>query len=421
MTHKAIIASSLLENFIRTLYLIRFTIWLPKRTGFAKRSMISIAIMLAGTAALVWLDIFTQGNMQSLSRALWLPVAMMALAVTYNARPILYFFWSIVPMSAYSLSRNLNLLLNIDMELPQFTKYISALLVYAFSGLFVYFLMVRAPRDGSKRRKHNRIFLLVVAILITLFAVLSSPSQTISGKDYYLVESLLSMLSLVLLYVFEIEYDLRDNYEKLHELLEKDRIRYEVSKEYTEFINMKFHDIKHQIHKLRGRQSIDSEYLDQLESAIRLYDTDLQTGNEALDIILTEKNRLCAEKHIETTIIADGKSLAFLSASDLYSIFGNILDNAIEAVEKLPDDEMKQISMVAAVESGVIRIRVQNYFAEEPQMDGEESFRTTKRDAKAHGFGIKSVKYIIEKYDGAVSTEIHGNVFTINILLPQKD
>ena len=55
------------------------------------------------------------------------------------------------------------------------------------------------------------------------------------------------------------------------------------------------------------------------------------TGNHALDVILTEKSLICKQKEIKLTCMADGKQLAFMQTTDLYSIFGNLLNNSIEA------------------------------------------------------------------------------------------
>lgn len=62
-----------------------------------------------------------------------------------------------------------------------------------------------------------------------------------------------------------------------------------------------------------------------------------RTGNETLDIVLTDKLLYCEKNNVTITCIADGKSLSFMSEEDIYSLFGNALDNAVLAVEQLPE------------------------------------------------------------------------------------
>ena len=401
-------------------YAVLFSGHLPRRQHFGARAVLSLMLLLVTTGLFSYLEAKERGGVPL--DLLWLALCSLALCLSYTARPVLYIFWSLVPIGVFGWAQSLYHVVFSRWMLPFGIRYVVAVAIYLAVGAFGYRLLVWRGTEGRKKKGLGKgLFLVVVALLMSLFAMVNTqtPSSLLPWQ-LDLFRSLLSLLALLMLYIYKIEYHLRDDYEILSELLEKDKIRYEVSKEYTELINMKFHDIKHQIGKLRRTEKVDPAYLDRLESAIRQYDSELHTGNEALDIILTEKNRICAEKNIEATIIADGRALSFISAADIYSIFGNILDNAIEASEKLQEDDMKQISLVAAEDSGVIRIRVQNYFSETPKQDGD-SFHTTKKDTDAHGFGIKSVKYIVEKYGGVVTTEISGSTFLLNILLPQSE
>ena len=108
---------------------------------------------------------------------------------------------------------------------------------------------------------------------------------------------------------------------------------------------MKCHDMRHQIREIGRSKSLNSEVIDEMEKSITLYDTMVKTGTEALDVILSEKSLLCYRKGIVLTCVADGGRLDFMSATDLYSLFGNALDNAIAAVKGLPE-EMRVISVV---------------------------------------------------------------------------
>ena len=161
-----------------------------------------------------------------------------------------------------------------------------------------------------------------------------------------------------------------------------------MSKENIELINIKCHDIKNQIAML-GSHVPEDEIRD-LEKAINIYDTALRTGNEALDVLLMEKFMLCENKNIRLDCMIWGEGLSFMKQSDIYSLFGNAIDNAIEAVDKLSDVEKRCISVKGRADKGMFVIHIENFY------EGDISFdsglpQTTKKDKRYHGFGMKSI------------------------------
>lgn len=83
--------------------------------------------------------------------------------------------------------------------------------------------------------------------------------------------------------------------------------------------------------------------MDEIEKSVSLYDANVKTGNTVLDTILTEKSLLCYKKGIILSCVADGENIAFMEDADVYSLFGNALDNAIEAVLKLEEQRKTQL------------------------------------------------------------------------------
>ena len=136
-----------------------------------------------------------------------------------------------------------------------------------------------------------------------------------------------------------------------------------------------------------------------MEAEVLDYERIAKTSNFALDNVLTEKSLYCGENHITFTYIADGKKLRFMDDVDIAVLFGNALDNAIECVMKYPDEEKRLISLHIVGTGKIIHIRLSNYCEEAIRFqDGLPV--TTKRDTRAHGFGVQSISYIAEKYNG---------------------
>ena len=153
-----------------------------------------------------------------------------------------------------------------------------------------------------------------------------------------------------------------------------------------------------------------------MENVISIYDSNVKTENEALDIILTEKSLQCARHNIQLSCIAAGKELSFMANADLYSLFGNLIDNAIEAVKDLPDDK-RIISLSVKTVKAFVYITIYNYYKGELKFDGKMPV-TTKPDKINHGFGMKSIQFVCDKYGGEISISTRNNIFTLNMILP---
>lgn len=161
------------------------------------------------------------------------------------------------------------------------------------------------------------------------------------------------------------------------------------------------------------------DYLDEIERSIQIYDSTItiETGNEVLDTVLTEKSLYCEQHQITMTCVADGSKLGFLDGVDVYAIFGNALDNAIESVSALDDPEKRAIAVSVWTKSGLLLIQVENYF--EGQLHFENGLPlTTKADRTEHGYGMRSIRYSVEKYGGHMAVSTEDNLFLLSISIP---
>ena len=102
-------------------------------------------------------------------------------------------------------------------------------------------------------------------------------------------------------------------------------------KENIDLINIKCHDMKHKIRLLTNGKNFSNEERESIDKSITIYDSSLKTGNEALDVILTEKAFICNEKNVKFTCVIDGTLISFINETDIFSLFGNIMDNALNA------------------------------------------------------------------------------------------
>lgn len=207
----------------------------------------------------------------------------------------------------------------------------------------------------------------------------------------------------------------------MQELLRSQYLQYEQSKENIELLNYKYHDLKYQIQVLRVKTDPEKreEFLNAMEESVRLYEAQNKTGNQVADIILTNKSIVCEKEGIEMNCVVDGNALDFIKTTDLCSLLGNALDNAIECEKKIEDSQKKLIHVAVFSQNNFTILRFENYFEGELKIENGLPV-TTKQNKEYHGFGLKSIRYIVEKYGGNVNIETANNWFILKILIPRK-
>ena len=195
--------------------------------------------------------------------------------------------------------------------------------------------------------------------------------------------------------------------------------QYKRSKEGIELINSRYHELKVQIADIRAQRDRAKQdaALAKMENSILQYEAENKTGNPVLDILLTAKSMECQEKQIRMTSVADGHLLDHLSTREICTLVGTALDNAIESVEKLPDSEQRLIHLVVARQKSFLWIRVENTYDGAFRADGTLP-KTTKTDARYHGYGLKSIYDTAEKYGGTAEISTQEKRFTLKVLLP---
>ena len=263
----------------------------------------------------------------------------------------------------------------------------------------------------------------VFAVSNLSFISIQTPFSSRFGVEVLNIRTLVDFGGVAILFAHFLQcYDLRmrKELEAMQNVLQNQYIQYQRSKESIDLINRKYHDLKHQIIILRTEQ--DSErrnvYLDKIETEIKLYEVQNKTGNPVLDTILTSKNLYCTSHDITFTCVTDGKLLDFMDVMDLCTVVGNALDNAIEHEEKVQNSEKRLIHLTLSSLKRFVLLRVKNYC--EDKLIFEDGLpATTKCDRKYHGYGLKSIRYVVDKYGGILTIQVENNWFELKVLFPQ--
>ena len=234
-------------------------------------------------------------------------------------------------------------------------------------------------------------------------------------NSLHIMSALFSLLTVVVSMSHVRETDSERRARVATQMLNAERSRYEQEKNIHDVINVKCHDIRHQIAAL-GAPGYEKE-LRKIGKLVDIYDSTPRTQCIALDVALSSKALACRSQNIALTCLADGRSLGFMEDSDIYALFGNILDNAIEAVLQIDEPDKRQISLTVSNRDGLLLIEEENFFS------GSLTFElglpvTTKTDSDFHGFGTRSIQILTDKYGGDLRMHAEDGIFRLSIMLP---
>lgn len=202
----------------------------------------------------------------------------------------------------------------------------------------------------------------------------------------------------------------------LQRIREEEKRQYEISQNASEQLHIIYHDLRHKLTALEGR--LPRKELDSMRESLENYGAVCNTGLEALDVVLNEKIRQGQSKGIQLSFMGNGEYLAFMDQMEIYSMFGNLLDNALTAAEKLALPGQKVIGVVIERKGNLVLINVTNYLGDKIMTFSNGLPVSTKEEEPGyHGYGLRSVRAIAKKYDGDLMISTMEGIFNVNVYL----
>jgi len=195
--------------------------------------------------------------------------------------------------------------------------------------------------------------------------------------------------------------------------------KYEQLKQLNEEIQIARHDWKNHllaIHSMMKEEKYDEleEYLSEITDMVSVQQALVVSGNSLLDAILNQKADKAMEKNIQIKVQCDCLNGLKLAEKDSFILIANLLDNAIEAAEKVVDNPWIDIRIIR--NKSMLLIRISNSISKKPRKLLER-FMTDKKDVKQHGFGMLSVERIVKRYEGEMDTVYDDNRFEVSIMI----
>lgn len=316
-------------------------------------------------------------------------------------------------------------------RLPELSQLLIALGSYAIVCLIIRWVEIRSFGIFIDREISVNEFIVACVVGAAIFCMSNISfffSNTLfSGSnlfDMFNLRTLFDLMGILILYAFQsriAEIESRADLAAMDRTLREQYDKYRNYQEHIEVINMKYHDLKHQLEDIRELASEDGQriLIDNVAAELKEYKPFYDTGNPVLNAVLDSRRAICIKREIRITAVADGKLLDFMSVADVCTVFGNALDNAVEAVSLIPEPERRLIHLEVAANKGFVRIRVEN------ACETEVTFRdglpvTGKKDNDLHGLGTRSIQRVVRKYEGTLSFACKEDWFSLRILIPRK-
>ena len=280
----------------------------------------------------------------------------------------------------------------------------------------IYFIFCFAFSKVFKRSKGNfgsdsRFWLLMivpVASLVILTILFNTAINIKLEEQYKISFSVISLLLVVsnIIIFFVYERSIKDAKELLelktiNQRNSIDKTYFEILEKNNEKLKIFTHDMKnHLLHigSLAHNEEVDN-YISDLCGVVLNFGSSAITKNKTLDIIINKYILLCESKNIKISFDSKTSNLAFIEPTDLSALLNNLLDNAVEAAEKT-EEKFIEVKFFAKNNSMQV-INITNSCNVIPRIKNE-SFISTKTDTQLHGFGTKSIKKVVEKYNGSI-------------------
>ena len=194
-----------------------------------------------------------------------------------------------------------------------------------------------------------------------------------------------------------------EQYKKMDEVLKKNR-------QLT-------HDIKNQLLIIQGMERASDldglhQYLIELGAKYIGVIEERWSESNILDLVINQKKREAEKENILFEIIEITYVHKFLTDGEIVTLLGNLLDNAIEACLNL--EEERFIKLMIEQKENLLFIKIQNSIAKIPIIK-KNLIQSTKSNRNTHGYGLKNVRDIVNKYDGVMLLSAEENIFRVDI------
>lgn len=246
----------------------------------------------------------------------------------------------------------------------------------------------------------------------------------ISSFIEYVFPYILGITNIILIFIVANSIKSEKEKVKLELVNEKLDMQYKyylMVKESQEKMKQVYHDMNNHMENIRSLKNSSedvNEYINNIEDEVKNNKNIYNTGNALLDIILYEKSKDCIKNNIDFNVGIDFSKCEFIDMIDISSIFSNLIDNAIEACNKIDDNNIeKYITIKGIFIKSYYVVRCENSKTNKVIIKNNKIL-TSKKNKFLHGIGLDSIKSSIKKYNGELKIKNSEFKFITSIHIP---
>lgn len=287
-------------------------------------------------------------------------------------------------------------------------------------------LLLRFIKDDTKGAKIPVSF--YVYPIAALFSVVCfwyiSTTEILTYKSQLIVCIVCSILFIATVFLFfAYQYNAEREtqlfaLQQAEEKTKTDMLYYEILEKQNSNLRTYTHDTKNHLSAIKNLNTDPDieNYISEMFENLANYSNISHSGNKVFDVIIDKYMTECSLRNIRFDIDIKNNNLSKIEHYDLVTILGNLLDNAIEAVDKT---EIKNISLETDYRNNFSIIIISNNCSVQPKLDTNFLPITTKSNKNAHGFGTRNIRKAVEKYNGDLSFYYDDNkqLFIATIML----
>lgn len=389
----------------------------PKRKLFPLRLVLSIAVVILCSYYYVDIRVIIGRFWNNVIRYLymWL-LTVIAAFICFDANPLAIIATCSAGIGLQNISfKTYGLFLQIIPALAQFkigslTNYFSqVLIVFPFFYLIAFFTIGKYAKKTGYHKNFDIHSSIISSIIVLIVIILNrfDDLKTQTGATFIILNiyAIMSCLFAIMLqYFIKDLISIRAENKLINVLLREKEKQYTANVRNINEIGRKLHDLKY---IKKENMNFDAEIME--------LENDIKSGNIALDLILKEKLLECREQKIKFSYLCNGNALNFMKDADIYVLLANALDNAIEAASKV-EEAKRLLSISVEKKENMAIIVIYNSFNGILIKNGEEII-SSKEDANLHGYGLKSIKFIAEKYGGGIYIKTDEEIFSLYIYM----
>lgn len=291
------------------------------------------------------------------------------------------------------------------------------------------YALIRGVFARHIRPKQDNLHLNLLSAVITLLCigvnrlVVDNAGESVQYETAVCIYAIISCVFalIILVYISRWEEE-RSQALIMRRLLADSEKQYGQWKANVEQVNVTVHDIKHMLTRVQAlteKKHVELPDLDAIWETVDGFSPAIRTGNDVLDILLRNMTDLCRQNDIILNCTAYTDCLKYLDGMSLYFLFANAIDNAIEGVALVTELDKRLIDVSIRQFGNSVIIHIWNYYT--GKLDLVDGLPATRGDSQIHGFGMKSIRLIVERFGGALSVRAEDEVFNLDVMLPLKE